>query len=134
MVFNNCLPSKITTIGKWAFIFVVFLASSRMSMNLVSLNWLKKLWIIQMVWQMCIYSFLNEFHISSFIFIIWCTENPYEWMDIWATPFLKFNTFSIFYFPKGSSSVISLKNTSTFYWKCLATNNGLLFKRLRLSW
>ena len=30
--------------------------------------------------------------------------------------------------------MISLKNTSTFYWKCLATSTGLLFRRLHLSW
>ena len=30
--------------------------------------------------------------------------------------------------------MIFLKNTSTFYWKCLATSTGLLFRRLHLSW
>ena len=30
--------------------------------------------------------------------------------------------------------MIYLKNTSTLYWKCLATSTGLLFRRLHLSW
>ena len=55
-------------------------------------------------------------------------------MDMWTTLFLKFSTNSTIFFSKGSSSKISLKNTSTLYWKCLATSSGLLFKRLNLSW
>ena len=79
------------------FILAVFPASSGVSMNLVCLNQLKKLWIIQMVWQLCIYCFLNKVDVVCFILNIWCIENPYKKMDMWATSFLKFNTYCIIF-------------------------------------
>ena len=128
--YNNCLLSKISTIGKAAFIFFVLPASSRVSMNLVSLN-LKNLWIIQMVWQLCIYYFLNKLYAGSFIFNIWCIENPYKWMDMWTTSLLKFNTNSmIICFPQWIINYNFFEKYLTLYWKCLATRTGLLLNRL----
>ena len=91
---NNVLLSKITTIGEATFILVVNAASSRMSKT-------QKPRTIQMVWQLWIYYFLNKLYVGNLIFNIWCIENPYKWMDMWATPFLKINTNSItFCFPQ----------------------------------
>ena len=88
-----------------------------------------------MVWKLYIYCFLNELYIGSFVFNIWCIENPYIWMDMLAIPFLKFNTNSImFWFPQRTIKYDFFKNTSSLYWKCLATSTGLIFKRLHFSW
>ena len=76
------------------------------------------------------YFFLNKINIGIFIMNSWCIENPYKQMDMWATPFLKFNTYGIlFVFPKRPSSTIS----STLSWKYLATSTRLLFNRLFLT-
>ena len=64
-------------------------------MKLASLNWLEKVWIIQMVWQLGIYGFLNRRNVCIFILNIWCMENPYKQIGKWATPNLKFNAYSI---------------------------------------
>ena len=66
-------------------------------MCLVSLNYLKKLCVIQVVWQLGIYRFLNKLNVGIFIVNIWCIENPYKQINMWATPFLKFNMYSIIF-------------------------------------
>ena len=43
---------KIETIGETTFTLAAFPACSRVSMNPANLNLLKRLWIIQMVWQL----------------------------------------------------------------------------------
>ena len=51
-----------------------------------------------MVWKLCVYCFLNEIYVGSFI---WCIKNTYKGMDMWATSFLKSNRNSIiFCFPQ----------------------------------
>ena len=112
---EGCHLNEILTIGEASFIFVVFLESSRVRMISLNINELKKLWIIQMIWKLCINCCLNKFNSSSFILILGCFENSYNRMDKWATPFLKLNMCSIFYFLNGPSRMISLKNTSTLY-------------------
>ena len=58
-----------------------------------SMNSLKKLWIARIFRQLVICWILNKLIVGSFIFNIWCIKNLYEWMDTWATPFLKFNRY-----------------------------------------
>ena len=73
-----------------------------------------------MVCQLYIYCFLNELYVGSFIFKIWCIENPYKWMNMWATPFLKFNTNSIaFCFPQRTIKYDYFEKNFVFgyYWR-----------------
>ena len=49
---------------------------------LVSVNYLKKLWIIKNVWQLDIYIVLNKLYVDSFIFNNWCIENQSKRMDM----------------------------------------------------
>ena len=94
---NNCLLSKISTVGEATFILIIFPEGSVVIMNLISFKWFKKFWIIQMVRQLCIYGFLNQPYVGSFIFNTYCLENRYKWMTMWATYFLKLNTNSIIF-------------------------------------
>ena len=79
---NTYLLSKISTIRETAFILVEFPAGSRVNMNFVILKLLRKLWIIQMIRQLCIYCFLNKVNVGCFILNIWCIENSHKRMDI----------------------------------------------------
>ena len=119
---EGCRLNKISTIEEASFIFVVFLERFRVTMTSVNLNELKKLWIIQMIWKLYIYCFLNKFNISSFVLIVCSFENPYSRMDQWATPFLKLNMCSmIFYFPNGPSRMIFFWKILRLIWKMPAT-------------
>ena len=78
---NNSPLRKISDIWETAFILIVFLASSIVGMNMVSLNWLENLWIIKIVWWLSLSCFFNKLNEDSFIFNIWCVKNPYEPMN-----------------------------------------------------
>ena len=51
---------------------------------------------------------------------------------MWATAFLKFNTYSIiFILPNGPLTMIFLKSISGLYWKYLEASAGLLHNKLQ---
>ena len=50
-----------------------------------------------MFWQLRIFFFLNKLNVGSIICNMWCIESPYKRMEMWAPPFLKFNTYGIIF-------------------------------------
>ena len=119
------IVSKMLTILEATFFLVVFSSGSTVDMNLISQLRLTKLWIIQTVWQVNTYCFFNKINVGSFIFNIWCTEDPCKRMEMWATPFLKFKAYSIiFCFPQWTINYdpfdkylnFKLKMPSCMYW------------------
>ena len=71
-------------LGEPTFI-LVFPASSRVIVNLVNLIYSESSGSFKSLGN-CIYCSLNHVNKGSFFFNIWCIENAYKWMGMWATP------------------------------------------------
>ena len=83
-----------------------------------------------MVWQLSIYCFFNYPNLGILILVICWIENLCKRMDMTAPLF--WNSISkakYFFLSIGTSTMISLRNTSTLYWKCLAAGTGLSLNR-----
>ena len=87
-----------------------------------------------MAWQLRFYCFYNRLKEGNFILNIWCIGNPYKGMDMWATPFMKFNTYSItFCFSQWTIKYDFFEKYFNFILKNLARSIGILLNRLDRS-
>ena len=91
-----------------------------------------------MVCQLSIYCFFYKLIVGSLILNIWCIENPYKRLSMWATRLLKFSTYSIIFCC--SQWTIRYDFFEKYFmlytlcWKCLATSIGLFLNRLHRFW